>query len=88
MRLDPRTLQAMQLVSGLGCSITVCLGGSILAGSWADQRLHTNKHIWVLVGILVGLLGAGAIIYNLMTTASKPMDDKDHDDHAKPNGNA
>ena len=87
MRLDPRTLQAMQLVSGLGCSIAVCLGGSILAGSWADQRLHT-KHIWVLVGILVGFLGSGAIIYNLMTAASKRTGGKDHDDHAKPNGSA
>jgi F0F1-type ATP synthase assembly protein I len=87
MRLDPQTLQAIQLVSGLGCSIAVCLGGGILAGFWADQRLHT-KPWFVLAGILLGLVGSGAIIYNLMKTASKQTKQDDHSENSKPDGSA
>jgi hypothetical protein len=76
MRLDAKTMRTLQAVSGFGCSIAFCLVASIAAGSWADQRLHT-KHILVLVGIVVGLVGAGAITYNLAASLSdrKAKDD-------------
>jgi uncharacterized membrane protein YedE/YeeE len=86
MRLDPGTIRSMQAVSGLGCSIVVCLGGSILAGSWADQRLHTRP-ILVLVGILIGLIGSAAIIYNLAVSLDRRRNDG-NDKHAPPNGSA
>jgi uncharacterized membrane protein YedE/YeeE len=86
MKLDPHTMRSMQAVSGLGCSIVVCLGGSILAGSWADQRLHTRP-ILVLVGILVGFLGSAAIIYNLAVSLDRRENDGD-DKHAPPDGSA
>jgi ATP synthase protein I len=66
MRLDPKTLRAMSLVSGLGFSIAVCLIGSILAGHWADDQLHTRP-LFLIVGILFGLFGAGAVMYSLLT---------------------
>jgi hypothetical protein len=86
MRLDRRTIGAMQAVSGLGCSIVVCLGGSILAGSWADQQLHTRP-ILVLVGIFIGLGGSAAIIYNLAVSLDRREKDGD-DRHAPRDGGA
>jgi len=65
MRLDPKTLRAMSLVSGLGFSIAVCLIGGILAGHWADDQLHTRP-LFLMVGILFGLFGAAAVIYSLL----------------------
>jgi uncharacterized membrane protein YedE/YeeE len=64
MRLDKKTIRALSMVSGLGFSIAVCLGGSILAGYWLDERLHT-RHLMVIVGIFAGLFGSSAIIYRL-----------------------
>lgn len=64
MRLDPKTRQALSLVTGLGFSIAFCLGGSILAGVWLDDRFH-SRPVFVLLGVLFGLFGAGSIIYSL-----------------------
>jgi len=87
MRLDPHTIRAMQAVSGLGCSIAFCLGGSILAGYWADQRLHTRP-VLVLVGVLLGFLGSGAIIYNLAVSPLLRTRDGGKDPHESHNGSA
>jgi putative Ca2+/H+ antiporter (TMEM165/GDT1 family) len=64
MRLDPKTRRALSMVSGLGFSIAVCLGGSIWAGVWLDDRFN-SRPIFVLAGILFGLFGAGSIMYSL-----------------------
>lgn len=64
MRLDRRTVRALSLISGLGFSIAVCVGGSVLVGFWLDERFHTRP-VMVLVGIFVGLFGAASIIYHL-----------------------
>jgi len=65
MRFDPKTRRALSLVSGLGFSIAFCLGLSILAGVWIDNRLHTRP-VFLLVGILVGFFAAGSILYGLV----------------------
>ena len=64
MRLDPKTRHALSMVTGLGFSIAFCLGVSILAGVWLDDRLH-SRPVFVLGGVLLGLFGAGSIIYSL-----------------------
>lgn len=65
MRLDPKTLRALSLVSGLGFSIAVCLVASVLAGHWLDDQFRTQP-LFLIVGILLGLLGVGAMIYSLI----------------------
>jgi hypothetical protein len=86
MRLDPKTMKAVQAISGFGCSIAFCLVASIWAGSWADQRMHT-KHILLIVGIFVGLIGASAITYNLAVTLSdRTQKDGGDDKPSDPNG--
>ena len=64
MRLDPKTRRALSLVSGLGFSIAFCLGVSIFAGVWLDERFH-SRPVFVLLGVLFGLFGAGSILYGL-----------------------
>lgn len=64
MRLDPKTRRALSMVSGLGFSIAICLGGSIWAGVWLDDRFN-SRPVFVLGGILFGLFGAGSIMYSL-----------------------
>jgi F0F1-type ATP synthase assembly protein I len=76
MRLDRQAIRAMQAVSGLGCSVALCLGASILAGSWADRQLHTRPAL-LLIGILVGLLGSAAIIYSLASSLNRTEDGDD-----------
>ena len=65
MRLDPKTRRALSLVSGLGFSIAFCLGLSMLAGVWMDNRLHTRP-VFLLVGILVGFFAVASILYGLV----------------------
>ncbi len=88
MRLDAKTMRTLQAVSGFGCSIAFCLVVSIAAGSWADQRMHTTKHWFVLIGIFVGLIGAAAITYNLAATLSDRKKDNGSDTPGKPDGEA
>ena len=64
MRLDPKTRRSLTLVSGLGFSIAFCLGVSIFAGVWLDERFQ-SRPLFLIVGILFGLFGAGSIIYGL-----------------------
>jgi putative Ca2+/H+ antiporter (TMEM165/GDT1 family) len=70
MRLDPKTRRSLSLVSGLGFSIALCLGVSILGGVWLDERFQ-SRPIFVFVGILFGLFGAGSIMYSLARPRSR-----------------
>jgi len=82
MRLDADTRRALATVSGIGFSIALCLGVSIVGGLWLDERLHTRP-LFILLGIGFGLFGAASIVYGLVRPerrrappASSPEDDQ------------
>jgi hypothetical protein len=79
MGLDQETRRALAMVSGLGFSIAFCLGGSLLAGLWLDDRFHTRP-LFILLGVGFGLFGAASIIYRLMKpghrSSGPPEDDR------------
>ena len=83
MKLDRKTLQALAAVSGIGFSIAASLAVGILAGHWLDRRLGTEPCA-LIAGIIVGLIAAGSIIYELATTFKRTNDtgqnDLDRDD--------
>jgi F0F1-type ATP synthase assembly protein I len=72
VHLDRRTLRALGAASGIGFSIAVCVLLGILIGRWIDQQLGTEPCALV-VGIIIALVVAGALIYEL-TTAVKRTD--------------
>lgn len=63
--MDRATLRALALVSGLGFAIALPLGLFLAAGLWLDERLATRP-LFMLVGILLGLIVAGATIAELL----------------------
>lgn len=67
--MDRSTLRALGLVSGLGFAITVPMGLFAWAGLWLDGQFGTRP-LFMLVGILVGLIAAGASIAELLAFQS------------------
>jgi F0F1-type ATP synthase assembly protein I len=54
------------MVSGIGFAIAIPLGLFFLGGLWLDDRMGTRP-LFMLVGILVGLIAAGATIAQLLS---------------------
>lgn len=64
MRLDPATVRALGLVSGIGFSIALSIGGGVGLGIFLDNSLGTAP-VFLIVGILLGLVLAGYALYRL-----------------------
>lgn len=78
MKIDRATLRALALASQLGFSIAASVGLGVLGGLWLDDRLGTRP-IFLLLGIVVGLLSAAYIIRDLM--AFKRNSDEEENDN-------
>lgn len=63
--LDQSTLRALALVSGLGFGIALPLGIFFLGGLWLDGVWGTQP-LFMLVGIVIGLIMAGLVIAELL----------------------
>ncbi len=50
---------------GVGFYIAACIIGGILGGRWLDGKLNTSP-LWLLLGLLLGLLVAGYGTYRMM----------------------
>ena len=64
MRLDPATVRALGLVSGIGFSIALFIGGGVGLGIFLDNRLGTAP-VFLILGLLLGLVLAGYTLYRL-----------------------
>lgn len=64
MKLDRSSVRALGLVSGIGFSITISIGGGVLLGLFLDDALGTEP-LFLVVGILLGLVLAGYSLYRL-----------------------
>jgi ATP synthase protein I len=64
-----RALRALGLVSGLGFAIAVPLVLLAAGGVWLDGRLGTSP-LFLLVGIVLGLVSAGGLIAELLSFRS------------------
>lgn len=64
MNLDNSTVRALGLVSGIGVSIALFIGGGVVLGLFLDNSLGTAP-LFLIVGILVGLALAGYTMYRL-----------------------
>ena len=62
--LDRGTVRALGLVSGIGFSIALTIGGGVLLGLFLDDQFGTAP-IFLLVGMLLGLALAGYTLYRL-----------------------
>ncbi len=70
--MDRATLRALALVSGLGFAIAIPLGLFLAGGLWLDGRFGTAP-LFMLLGILLGLVAAGFSIKELLAfQGSKP----------------
>jgi F0F1-type ATP synthase assembly protein I len=67
--MDRTSLRALGLVSGIGFAIAIPLGLLFLGGLWLDERLGTQP-LFMMVGILLGLIAAGATIAELLAVQS------------------
>ncbi len=63
--MDRATLRALALVSGLGFAIAIPLGLFLAGGLWLDGRFGTAP-LFMLLGILLGLVAAGFSIKELL----------------------
>lgn len=63
--LDPATLRALALVSGIGFAIALPLGLFFWAGLWLDERMSTAP-LFMLIGIVLGMVVAGLTIAELL----------------------
>jgi ATP synthase protein I len=66
MKIDRATLRALALASQLGFSIAAVVGVGVLCGLWVDGHLGTRP-IFLVLGMLFGLLSAAYAIRELMT---------------------
>ena len=61
---DNSTVQALGLVSGIGFSIAICIGGGVYLGLQLDESFGTAP-LFLLVGVVVGLGLASYTLYRL-----------------------
>ncbi len=73
MRLDRETMRALAAASGIGFTIASSIAIGVLFGRWVDQKLGTEPCA-LIVGILVALVSAGSIVYELTATAKRTND--------------
>lgn len=79
MKIDRSTLRALALATQLGFSIAASVGLGVLGGLWVDDRLGTRP-IFLLLGMIFGLLSAAYIIRDLL--AFKRDSDEEEDDNS------
>jgi len=78
MKMDRKTLRALGLASGVGFTIVASILLWVLAGRWLDRKLGTEP--WALIaGIIIGLISAGSIIYELAATRERTDDQGQND---------
>jgi F0F1-type ATP synthase assembly protein I len=78
MKLDRKTLRALGLASGVGFSIVGSIALWVFIGRWLDMRLGTEP-LALVAGIIVGLISAGSIIYELAATRERTDDQGQQD---------
>jgi ATP synthase protein I len=76
MKLDRGTVRALAIASQLGFTIVAAVGLGVLGGLWLDNRLGT-KPVFLLTGIVFGLLSAAYVIWDLMNFKRGPGEEKD-----------
>ncbi|MGQ9552847.1 MAG: AtpZ/AtpI family protein [Anaerolineae bacterium] len=64
MKLDRSTMRALAFGAQIGTSIVASIGLAVGGGYLLDKWLHTRP-IFLLLGILVGIIAAGYTIYEL-----------------------
>ncbi|MDH4208670.1 MAG: AtpZ/AtpI family protein [Anaerolineae bacterium] len=77
MKLDRATVRALAVASQLGFTIATAVGLGVLGGLWLDDHLGTSP-VFVLTGIVLGLLSAAYVIRDLMTFRRSPGEEEDH----------
>jgi len=78
MKMDRKTVRALGLASGVGFTIVASIALWVLAGRWLDRKLGTEP--WALiVGIIIGLISAGSVIYELAATRERTDDQGQND---------
>ncbi len=60
-------LRAIGAATGLGCSVVVVLGLLVGGGIALDQRFETSP-ILTLIGVVLGLICAGVLLFELAKT--------------------
>ena len=85
MKMDRKTLRALGLASGVGFTIVGSISLWVLAGRWLDRKLGTEP--WALIaGIIIGLISAGSIIYELAATRERTDDQGQNDQDRNADG--
>ena len=59
------TIYYLSIVSQLGLTVVVCIGGGLLAGMWIGDLLG-GRRIGALVGLLFGLAAGGWTGYRML----------------------
>jgi len=78
MKMDRKTVRALGLASGVGFTIVASIALWVLTGRWLDRKLGTEP--WALIaGIIVGLISAGSVIYELAATRERTDDQGQND---------
>jgi F0F1-type ATP synthase assembly protein I len=78
MKMDRKTVRALGLASGVGFTIVASIALWVLAGRWLDRKLGTEP--WALIaGIIIGLISAGSVIYELAATRERTDDQGQND---------
>lgn len=72
---DKGLMRAAVLASQLGFSVACPLAAFIAGGVWADGKLGTG-HLLFFVGLIVGVIAAGAALYQVAAVQSDKRSDK------------
>lgn len=85
MKMDRKTVRALGLASGVGFTIVASIALWVLAGRWLDRKLGTEP--WALIaGIIIGLISAGSVIYELAATRERTDDQGQNDQDCNAGG--
>lgn len=68
---DNSFIKALALATQLGFAVACPLVFFVAGGAWADGKLHTAPWLFFL-GLALGLGAAGAALYQIATSGSKP----------------
>ena len=79
MKLDRASMRALAMVSGIGFSLAAAILIGLVVGHWLDTRFHTPG-IFLIAGILLGLLTAGTMLYQLTDLFTAGADNRPKDE--------
>jgi ATP synthase protein I len=77
MKIDRATVRALAIASQLGFAIVAAVGIGVLGGLWLDNHLDTRP-LFLLIGIVFGLLSAAYVIWDLMNFKRAPGEEENH----------